>query len=259
MTLLKLDGLIKDFGGLRAVDEVTFEVEAGDVFGLIGPNGAGKTTVFNLITGNYVPDGGMVIFDGKVLNGMAPNKIVVGGVARTFQTIRLFKTLSALENVLAGAHCRMNSGSIAAMFKTPFERQEEREALKLALAELDFVGLSDHVESRADSLSYGNQRLLEIARALATKPKLLILDEPAGGMNEQETDALIETIARIKARGITVLLIEHDMSLVMQACEKLVVIEYGRKIAEGTPDEIKVNKKVIEAYLGADDDDEEEE
>ncbi|MCG8471446.1 MAG: ABC transporter ATP-binding protein [Desulfobacterales bacterium] len=252
MSLLKLDQLIKDFGGLRAVDQVSFEVEKGDIFGLIGPNGAGKTTVFNLITGNYVPDGGKVIFDNNLLNGMAPNKIVVGGIARTFQTIRLFKTLSALENVLAGAHCRMKSGSIAAMLKPPFQKKEEKKALELALSELDFVGLSGEAESRADGLSYGNQRLLEIARALATQPRLLILDEPAGGMNEQETDALIKTISKIKARGITVLLIEHDMSLVMQACEKLVVIEYGRKIAQGTPDEIKVNKKVIEAYLGSD-------
>lgn len=257
MSLLTLDNLIKDFGGLRAVDEVSFDVEAGDVFGLIGPNGAGKTTVFNLITGNYVPNQGKVIFNGHVLNGMAPNRIVSMGVARTFQTIRLFKTLSALENVLAGCHCRMTSGSIAAMLKTPFQKREEKEAIKLALAELDFVGLSEDVETRSDSLSYGNQRLLEIARALATQPKLLILDEPAGGMNEQETDALIDIIARIKARGITVLLIEHDMSLVMQACEKLVVIEYGKKIAEGLPEEIKTNKKVIEAYLGTDDDEEE--
>ncbi len=257
MSLLKLDKLIKDFGGLRAVDEVTFEVEAGDVFGLIGPNGAGKTTVFNLITGNYEPNGGDVIFDGTRINGLAPNKIVSLGVARTFQTIRLFKSLSALENVLSGAHCRMTSGPIAAMLKTPFQQREEKEALKLALTELDFVGLGDQAETRADGLSYGNQRLLEIARALATKPKLLILDEPAGGMNEQETDALIEIIARIKARGITVLLIEHDMSLVMQACEKLVVIEYGKKIAEGLPEEIKVNKKVIEAYLGTEDEEDE--
>ncbi|WP_300675329.1 ABC transporter ATP-binding protein [Desulfoluna sp.] len=256
MSLLKLEKLVKDFGGLRAVDEVSFAVEAGDIFGLIGPNGAGKTTVFNLITGNYVPNKGKVIFDGQVLNGLAPNKIVTLGVARTFQTIRLFKALSALENVLAGCHCRMKSGSIAAMLKTPFQKREEKEAIQLALAELDFVGLGDDADTRSDSLSYGNQRLLEIARALATQPKLLILDEPAGGMNEQETDALIEIIARIKARGITVLLIEHDMSLVMQACEKLVVIEYGRKIAEGLPEEIKVNKKVIEAYLGTDDEEE---
>ncbi|MDM8518333.1 ABC transporter ATP-binding protein, partial [Desulfobacterales bacterium HSG16] len=197
---------------------------------------------------------GDLFFDGKQINGLLTHKIVILGIARTFQTIRLFQTMSVLENVLAGCHCRMKSGVIAGMFHTPRHKREEKDALKLALSELEFVGLRDDAQQLAKNLSYGNQRLLEIARALATNPRLLILDEPAGGMNEQETEALIELIRKIQARGLTVLLIEHDMGLVMKACEQIVVIEYGGKIAEGTPEEIKNNSRVIEAYLGTDED-----
>jgi branched-chain amino acid transport system ATP-binding protein len=257
VSLLRLENLTKKFGGLTAVDDLSFDTEQGDIVGLIGPNGAGKTTVFNLITGNYRPDGGRVVFDGKSIAGMPTHKIVSLGIARTFQTIRLFQQLSVLENVLAGRHCRMHSGIFGGMFHTPGQRREEREALELAMAELAFLGLDRQAEMASSSLSYGNQRLLEIARALATKPRLLILDEPAGGMNEQETAALVELIRKIRTRGITVLLIEHDMGLVMEVCEKLVVIEYGSKIAEGAPREIKENPRVIEAYLGTDDDDDE--
>jgi len=253
-TLLSLDNLTKKFGGLTAVNQVSFDVDAGSVVGLIGPNGAGKTTVFNLITGNYQPNEGKVIFDNKIINGLITHKIVSLGIARTFQTIRLFQNLSVLENVLAGCHCRMKSGVFGGMFQTPAQKREEKEALKLALSELDFVGLRKDAEQLSSNLSYGNQRLLEIARALATKPRVLILDEPAGGMNEQETDSLIKLIRKMAQRGLTILLIEHDMGLVMEACEKLVVIEYGIKIAEGTPEEIKVNPRVIEAYLGTDED-----
>jgi len=254
VALLRLKNLIKTFGGLTAVNNVSFDVEAGAVVGLIGPNGAGKTTVFNLITGNYQPNTGEIIFDDRNIAGLRTHKIVALGIARTFQTIRLFHNLSVLENVLAGCHVRMKSGVISGMFHTPSQKTEEKQAIDRAMAELEFVGLKHQALQLSKNLSYGNQRLLEIARALATMPRLLILDEPAGGMNEQETQALIHLISEMKNRGLTILLIEHDMGLVMKACDKLVVIEYGAKIAEGSPEEIKVNPRVIEAYLGVDED-----
>jgi branched-chain amino acid transport system ATP-binding protein len=252
MTLLHLENLTKRFGGLIAVNDVSFDVAEGTIVGLIGPNGAGKTTVFNLITGNYRADSGKIVFDGRLINNLPTHKIVSLGIARTFQTIRLFHKLTALENVLAGCHCRMKSGSVAAMFQPPWQRAEEKKALDKAMGELRFVNLETQAMNLAENLSYGNQRLLEVARALATEPRLIILDEPAGGMNDQETAQLIDTIRQIQARGVTVLLIEHDMSLVMKACEKIVVLENGAKIAEGTPPEIKANRRVIEAYLGTD-------
>jgi len=254
MSLLQVQRLTKNFGGLTAVNTVSFDVDTGSIVGLIGPNGAGKTTVFNLITGIYRPDQGEILFSGASVLNRPTHRIVSSGIARTFQTIRLFQNLSVLENVLAGCHCHMKAGLLSSLFHLPWQQREEKAAQEKALNALEFVGLRGQAMQISKNLSYGNQRLLEVARALATDPKLLVLDEPAGGMNNQETAQLVLLIQKIRERGITVLLIEHDMNLVMRVCEKIVVLEYGAKIAEGSPDEIKGDPRVIEAYLGTESD-----
>ncbi len=253
MSLLRLANVTKVFGGLTAMQEVSFEVERGSIVGLIGPNGAGKTTVFNCITGNYTPEKGDIYFKNERITGVPSHTLVRKGIARTFQSIRLFPRMQAVENVLAGRHCRMTSGVVSSMLRLPWQRREEKAAFDRAMQELAFVGIDDVHSELAGSLPYGKQRLLEIARALASDPELLILDEPAGGMNEQETAELMDLIHAIRKRDITVLLIEHDMRLVMHICKWLVVLENGSVIAKDVPENIRNNKAVIEAYLGVDD------
>lgn len=251
VALLEVSGLTIQFGGLRAVDDVTFHVDEGEIFAIIGPNGAGKTTVFNMLTGIYKPTAGEIKFQGRLINNMKAYEVTRLGVARTFQNIRLFGEMQVWENVVVGAHTRLRSGLFASVFKPPGTRREERAAREKAYEHLAFVGLQGWETQRARNLPYGAQRRLELARALAAEPKLILLDEPAAGMNAQETAELLELIRKLKERGITVILIEHDMKLVMGISERIVVLDHGRKIAEGTPEEVRRNEAVITAYLGA--------
>ena len=248
--LLSVEGVNKRFGGLQALSDVGLRIERGQIYGLIGPNGAGKTTFFNVITGLYTPDSGRFELDGAIYEPTAVHKVAEAGIARTFQNIRLFAEMTVLENVMVGRHIRTHCGAWAAMLRLPVQRREEAGIRERAMALLEYVGISRYAKFQSRTLSYGDQRRLEIARALATDPKLLALDEPAAGMNATEKVSLRGLLERIRDDGRTIMLIEHDVKLVMGLCDRVTVLDYGKVIAQGLPDAVRNDKAVIEAYLG---------
>jgi branched-chain amino acid transport system ATP-binding protein len=250
MTMLTIDRLGKSFGGLQAVDEVSFSLAPGAIKAVIGPNGAGKTTLFNLIAGMLAPTSGAIRFRDKAIHGLPPHRVAELGIARTFQNIKMFSGMSALENVMVGRHVRSAGGFLSAMLRTPGERREERAIRDKSLELLDFMGIADCADIPATNLDFGRQRAVELARALAMEPTLLLLDEPAAGLNIYETAELGRLISRIRDLGITILLVEHDMSLVMDISDEIVVLSFGRKIAEDVPKVIQHHPEVVKVYLG---------
>ncbi|QAZ69332.1 ABC transporter ATP-binding protein [Solidesulfovibrio carbinolicus] len=254
MAHLCLTDVSVHFGGLQALTEVSFDLRPGEIVSLIGPNGAGKTTIFNVITGIYKISGGSVAYDGQTISGLRPHHILARGIARTFQNIRLFTAMTALENVMVARHCRTRSGVIGSVLRTRRQRAEERVVRERAMAALDFVGLAAHADAVAKNLPYGLQRRLEIARALGSDPTTILLDEPAAGLNPSESRDLMEMIQRIAATGVNVLLVEHDMSVVMNVSHRVVVLDHGVCICQGAPAEVRSNPAVIEAYLGSETD-----
>jgi len=248
--ILKIEGLTKNFGGVTAVDGVDFEVNAHQIKALIGPNGAGKTTIFNLISGIYPVTSGTIIFKGKRINGLKAYRIAERGVSRTFQNVQVFDSMSVVENVMIGRHCRTRSGLLAAILNLKRTRAEERSIREYSVEMLSFVGLEDKRDEAASSLVFQQQKLLEFARALATEPEVILLDEPVAGLSIPETDEVIQLVYRIRELGITILIVEHDMGMVMEVSEEVVVLNSGRVIAEGTPRQVQNNEAVIAAYLG---------